>query len=318
MPHAAWTPDPFVSNAEQRRLDARSTRGPVHATLVRLRAPATARRAVLYVHGWIDYFFQAHLSQAWAAAGWDFYAIDLHAYGRSLDDGERPNYCAGFAEYHAELDAAIDVIAHEDGHERVVLLGHSTGGLLAVHYAVTPAGRARIAAVILNSPFLRLPSPAPVRALARVAAALGRVAPTLALPSGVSPHYVHSVHREWRGEWTFHLPWKPVRGFPLHLGWLRAVLAAQDAVARGLALPHPVLLVRSTRSWRSRRWDDRYLTSDGVLRVKDMQALAPRLGRDVTDVAIEGAMHDAVLSAPDVRKRVIATMLEWAAARVPA
>jgi alpha-beta hydrolase superfamily lysophospholipase len=316
MPDTVWSPDPVVAGAECRRLAARVGAGAVHATLVRRRAVAPTRRAVLYVHGWIDYFFQAHLADAWADAGWDFYAIDLHAYGRSLDAGERPNYCTAFEEYHPELEAALDVIAGEDGHVRVVLLGHSTGGLLAVHFAATPAGRARIAAVILNGPFLRLPSPAPLRALARAAAALGRVAPGLALPSGVSPNYAHSVHRAWRGEWAFHLPWKPVSGFPLHLGWLRAVLAAQDAVARGLALPQPILLVRSTRSWRSRRWDDRYLTSDGVLRVDDMRALAPRLGADVTEVAIEGAMHDAVLSASPVRARVIATMLEWAGARV--
>lgn len=313
---APWTPDAEVPAAERRRLDVGRDGGAVHATLVRRRAGVPVRRAVLYLHGWIDYFFQEHLADAWAGAGWDFYAVDLHAYGRSLDPGERPNYCTAFEEYHPELDAALDVIGGEDGHDHVVLLGHSTGGLLAVHYAATPAGGARIAAVILNGPFLRLPSPAPVRALARLAAAVGRVAPALAVPSGVSPHYVHSVHRDWRGEWAFHLPWKPVRGFPLHLGWLRAVLAAQDAVARGLELSQPILLVRSTRSWRSRRWDDRYLTSDGVLRVADMHALAPRLGADVTEVAIEGAMHDAVLSAPAVRARVIATMLEWAGARV--
>lgn len=318
MSSSPWSPDPIVPGAEQRRLAVRCPVGPVHATLVRRRAATPVRRAVLYVHGWIDYFFQAHLAEAWAADGWDFYAIDLHAYGRSLDPGERPNHCTAFEEYHAELSAALDVIEREDGHAACVLLGHSTGGLLAVHFAATAEGRARVSAVVLNGPFLRLPSPAPLRALARVAAAVGRVAPTLALPGGVSPHYARSVHRRWRGEWEFHLPWKPELGFPLHLGWLRAVLRAQDAVARGLALPQPVLLVRSTRSWRSARWDDRYLTSDGVLRVEDMHALAPRLGADVTEVAIEGAMHDAVLSAAPVRAEVLRTMLEWAGARVGA
>ncbi|MEK8226237.1 alpha/beta hydrolase [Oerskovia sp. M15] len=42
------------------------------------------RRAVLYVHGFVDYFFQAHLGDAFEEHGYAFYAIDLRGYGRSL------------------------------------------------------------------------------------------------------------------------------------------------------------------------------------------------------------------------------------------
>jgi alpha-beta hydrolase superfamily lysophospholipase len=65
--------------------------GPVVATLVRRlarpnqeRAERPTRRAVLYVHGFNDYFFQTHLADFFAERGWDFYALDLRKYGRSL------------------------------------------------------------------------------------------------------------------------------------------------------------------------------------------------------------------------------------------
>src|SRR5690606_36880573 len=62
------------------------------ATLVR-HVPSTpgtgtaddARRvAVLYVHGFVDYFFHPHVAAALAGRGYAFYALDLRAYGRSL------------------------------------------------------------------------------------------------------------------------------------------------------------------------------------------------------------------------------------------
>ncbi|HET8660245.1 MAG TPA: alpha/beta hydrolase, partial [Micromonosporaceae bacterium] len=57
--------------------------GAVVATLVRRRADAPTRRAVLYVHGFNDYFFQTHLADFYVARGWDFYALDLRKCGRS-------------------------------------------------------------------------------------------------------------------------------------------------------------------------------------------------------------------------------------------
>ena len=92
-------------------------------------------RAVLYVHGWIDYFFQAHVADAFNEQGWDFYAIDLHRYGRSLRPGNRPNYCRNLAEYDEELTTAIDIVKLEDEHETLLLMGHSTGGLITALYA---------------------------------------------------------------------------------------------------------------------------------------------------------------------------------------
>lgn len=62
--------------------------GPVVATLVRRRAERPSGRAVLYVHGFVDYFFQTHLADFFAERGWDFYALDLRKYGRSLLPGQ--------------------------------------------------------------------------------------------------------------------------------------------------------------------------------------------------------------------------------------
>ncbi|NUT07326.1 MAG: alpha/beta hydrolase, partial [Hamadaea sp.] len=81
--------------------------GPVVATLVRRRANQSTKRAVLYLHGFCDYFFQTHLADFFTDRGWDFYALDLRKYGRSLLGHQTPNFVRSLTEYFPEIDEAI-------------------------------------------------------------------------------------------------------------------------------------------------------------------------------------------------------------------
>lgn len=69
------------------------------------RAPS---RAVLYLHGYVDYFFQTHMARWFVARGWSFYALDLRKYGRSLEAGQTPYYCRDLHEYYPEIDRSIE------------------------------------------------------------------------------------------------------------------------------------------------------------------------------------------------------------------
>src|SRR5262245_7879398 len=98
--------------------------GAVTATLVRRRSDSPTDGAVLYVHGYVDYFFQTHLADFYAARGLDFYAIDLRKHGRSLQPHQTPNFATDLDVYHTELDEAVRVIRKEDGHQRLLVNGH--------------------------------------------------------------------------------------------------------------------------------------------------------------------------------------------------
>ncbi|MFI6448235.1 alpha/beta hydrolase [Kitasatospora sp. NPDC050543] len=294
--------------------------GAVSATLVRRLAPDTGgpRRAVLYVHGYVDYFFQTHLADHFVGLGYSFYALDLRKYGRSLRPHHSPNFIRDLRAYDEELDEAVRIIREVDGHQQLLVNGHSTGGLVTALWADRRAGRGLVDALFLNSPFLSMPAAAPVRALSAPAVqALARVSATRKLPSTLNPHYVHSLHRDHRGAWDFDLALKPAEGFPLYAGWLAAIDRGQRQVRRGLAIDCPVLLMASTASVATSKWQAALHHADAVLRADDIAALGPRLGGHVTTVRIEGGMHDLVLSGESAREQLFTELDRWLTAYLP-
>ncbi|MGM1065280.1 alpha/beta hydrolase [Saccharothrix sp. Mg75] len=287
--------------------------GELNAVLVRRRAEPATRGAVLYVHGFADYFFQAHVAEHFTARGFDFYAVDLRAYGRSLRPGQVANYVTDLTEHFEEIDAAVRVVREEDGHRHLVLMGHSTGGLTTSLWAHERRDDDLVDALVLNSPWLDLAEPWFMRTVGTaVVRGLGRVAPRLVLRRGLGPVYGQSIHRDHHGEWDFDLTWKPLEAFPVHAGWLRAVRRAQARLHRGLDVRVPVLVLRSGRSHlRATAWTAEAMTSDTVLDVEHMRRWGPKIGRDVVGVAVEGGMHDLFLSAEPVRRRALAEVDEF-------
>lgn len=287
------------------------------ATLVHRRDAGTDpdRPAVLYLHGFVDYFFQVHVADALTAAGLDLYALDLRDHGRSIRPGRLPNHTRTLAAYAEDVDRAVHLLRTR--HRRVVLLGHSTGGLTAALWADTRRGLGLIDAVVLNSPWLDLRgSWAERHLLTPVIDVLGLLAPDLPLRE-LSPHYGQALHAGSGGEWDYALTWKPHQGFPARAGFVRAVRRGQARVARGLAIDVPVLVLTSDASGPDDRWHERLLTSDSVLDVADMWRLAPRLGPDVTVEVVPGGAHDLALSPEPGRSRYLDAVTGWLAERLP-
>jgi alpha-beta hydrolase superfamily lysophospholipase len=276
--------------------------GEAVATLVHRAASTSTGRAVLHVHGFADYFFQTGAADFWCERGYDFYALDLRKYGRSLLPHQTPNYVADLAAYYEELDLAFAQVAA--AHEHVVLSAHSTGGLTVPLWASDRG--LEVAGMVLNSPWLDMHGDVFTRNLAMpVLHRVGARRARLEVPRKVSGLYARSIHHEHEGEWTFNLAWKPLQSWPVYAGWLRAIRIGQARVAAGLEVRAPVLVLSSTRSTYPVSIDDPdVFSTDIVLDVEQIRRRAPLLGRHVTLAQIEGAIHDVTLSRPDVRKVV--------------
>jgi len=294
--------------------------GAVVATLVRFCAPQPTTRAVLYVHGFSDYFHQVELAEFHAGRGEDFYALDLRKYGRSMRRHQTPARMTDVSDYYPELDAAVEFITGE-GHHDLVVNAHSTGGLIAAlwlqHRRERDGDLGPVRAVVLNSPFLDVPATWAVRALApRPVAVLARNRPLMVLPAPGPSYYQLSTHRSERGDWEFVPDWKPVGGGVVRVEWLAA---AQRAIARahtGLDLDCPILVLCSAKTVRAKQWTDELYRGDSVLDADALARWSTRLGTHVTCIRIVNGMHDLLLSAPDVRRRVFAEITRWTDAYV--
>lgn len=325
---AGWAQDILGPGYEALTLElGEDDEGPVVATLVRYRpttaltgvatssaehGPAVeAPRAVLYVHGWSDYFFQTELAAYWHGAGAAFYALDLRKYGRSLRPHQTPGYIEDLAEYNADLAAAMAEIRREHGAGvRVLFMGHSTGGLIGALWA--QHNPSEVCALVLNSPWLEMQGSALLRNVSTPAInQLARFQPKTAMPNIDPGYYARAIGATGGGEWTYDAAWRPTPAFPVRAGWLRAIIAGHAEVARGLTIAVPILTLAATHSLFSARWSEAMLSADIVLDVEVIVRRAVQLGPVVTVVRIEGGVHDLTLSPAPIRAHLYAEITRW-------
>ena len=369
-PSDHWRQDVLGADYESRTIPLMDDdAGPVVATLVRYRGPASSARAsspaapalspapttsptdthsahgeatpqaphfvLLYIHGRNDYFFQRELAEDIAGCGGAFYALDLRRYGRSLRPGQRMGFVSNLSLYDEDISEALDLIREDYPDLPLVLMGHSTGGLLATLWANRHPGA--LDGLILNSAWLEMQTMASMRSA--VAPILERIAsrnPMWAVPGGDGPdHYGRSL-REGRNAldaplpdslaaypddpavkgWSYALEWKRPGSYPAYAAWLEAILDGHENVASSVHLDIPVLSMMSTSSYFGEEFSEVVFSSDVVLDREVILERSARLGPLVTMASFPGK-HDLLLSDPQVRAEVYDTMNRWIGAFIP-
>ena len=320
---SGWMPDVLGEPFEQLTLAlGDDSEGPVVATVVRARAHAPfgglfGRRGplrdvdVLYVHGWSDYFFQRDLAQFWTDRGADFYALDLRKYGRSIRPGQTPGYITDLATYDADIAAALAAMGWDAAAgRRLVLLGHSTGGLVLSLWAARNPGMA--AAVILNSPWLEFQLSAVARAaVAPVVGLQARLRPRDEFPQVDLGFYARAQREAAGKDLEVNAEWRPEQAMPVHVAWFNAILAGHAHVAAGLRIDAPVCVLLSSKSAVPTRWSEELTRADTVLVVDEIARAALKLGESVTIERIPGALHDVFLSRAEARGIAYARLDRW-------
>ncbi len=286
--------------------------GPVVTTLIRRRAPHPSGRAVLHVHGFADYFFHTEYAEWWLERGYDFYAVDLRKYGRSLLPHQTPTYVGDLREYFADLDVAWWRVVKRDQHDHVVVSAHSTGGLTAPLWA-DARQPPELSGLVLNSPWFDLQGASWMRSplAGLLLDRAGRRQPLREIPRDVSGVYGRSLHVDHGGEWEYDLAWKPLESYPVRLGWLRAIRQGHAELHAGLSVLAPVLVLTSASTRQVLALSDEAHAHDIVLDVPQIRRWATSVGPHVSYVAIDGARHDVVLSRPGPRARVYDELDRW-------
>lgn len=304
-----WTPDILEGYLKQTIEMPDDYQGRVVSTVVKKNV-GERQSAILYLHGYNDYFFQSALGDSIVAHGYGFYALDLRKYGRSILPGQRPFQVRNLKEYFADVDAALSVMERE-GVERVVLMAHSTGGLILSYYLTElEAGRPMVKALILNSPFLDMNlSKFQEKFLVPVVSFLPFK--KINISQGDSRAYAESLLAKYHGEWDYDTSWKFEVSPDVTTGWITAIHKAQKHVRKHADIQVPVLLLHSDKSVYGQVWTPAFNSGDAVLDVDDISKYGKMLGGNVTEVVIPDGLHDLVLSRGDVRDVVYQTVFSW-------
>jgi alpha-beta hydrolase superfamily lysophospholipase len=337
---SAWGPDALGDTFEQLTLPLKDdSEGEVVATLVRyLPNPAAAARRgfwqrlgflpghgqrrdetiahdtdVLYIHGYSDYFFQAHVAEYWRELGASFFALDLRKYGRSIRQHQTPGYIESLATYDEEIEAALAQMGHERGESkgrRLVVMGHSTGGLVLSLWADRNPGR--VSALILNSPWLEYQFTGAARAMAApVVGFQARVNPKAPMVNIDRGHYFRTISDTRDGEWNINADWRPEHAFTVHTGWLHAILAGHSRIASGLGIDAPIFTLLSTKSLLTPRWSKDMMHADVAIDVNIVAGRVHQLGALTTIARIPDAMHDVFLSQKVARENAFTQLTTW-------
>lgn len=294
--------------------------GELFATLIRRGDGPRARRAVLALHGYTDYFFNTELADHFTSRGFTFYALDLHKCGRSRRPGQTPHFTTNLANYDAELQRALEIVAADvDGSEplELCLYGHSAGGLIATLWLdrlMRRGAGGRIVGLVLNSPFFDLHGPAILRTAPTSAAliALARFRKLYVIrkptPGG---GYGTTLHRDYAGEFDYDLDLKPLGGFPITFGWINAIRRGQARLHRGLDVGVPNLVLRSDHSVTEAPDPDAIQRGDAVLDVHQIARWAGCVGNHTTSAPITDAKHDVFLSLAEPRAAAYRELDRW-------
>jgi len=132
--------------------------GGERAVLTYKRHPGN-KSMVLWLPGRNDCFYHPHVLPQLLEAGFDFYAIDHRRNGLAQEGASQrvkkiTSHIDDCRRYLFEWDEAMAFALEQVPYEKVVLYGHSTGGLEAWLFLREAKERHRVSHCILNSPFL--------------------------------------------------------------------------------------------------------------------------------------------------------------------
>ena len=301
----SWSEDYLGSEWEKKHLLLKKDfDGTPVATLIRKRVSENSKRAVLYIHGYSDYFYQTSLADSLEEKGFRFTALDLRRYGRSKLPGQVWYDLRDISDYYEEIDLAIEDIHKEYPEAEITLMAHSTGGLTASLYAAEKGDSVKISSLILNSPFFDMNvGGINERIGIPLISLMGSVFPRMVVNRSVSPVNCMSLHQDYFGEWQFDTIMKPIKSPMVTAAWIRAVYLAQKRLQKGITIKVPVLVMASSASTRGQIFEEIHKKSDTVLDVAEIVEFSSKISGPVKLSIVEDGLHDLVLSGSTSRAK---------------
>jgi alpha-beta hydrolase superfamily lysophospholipase len=257
-------------------------------------AAGRARAVALIAHGYAEHLGRyQHVAAALNAAGYDVFALDHWGHGKS--DGAR-GFVPAFSVFVDGLEALLSKVKSMAPELPRVLIGHSMGGLISAGFMIDR--QSEFVAAVLSGAALTPVTP-PSSALVAISKLLSKLTPKL----GVVALDAKLVSRDAQVVAAYvgdPLVFKGKMGARLGAEMMSAMA---DVGARASSITLPILILHGEKDG---------LTSPEGSRQLHLKAAS----RDKTLTIYPSLFHE-IFNEPE-RDRVIADMIGWLNARLPA
>jgi alpha-beta hydrolase superfamily lysophospholipase len=267
---------------------------PGEKAVVSFRTRKENTRMFVWLPGRNDTFSHPHVVGALLDLGYDLFVFEHRRQGRALlgcsaEDFALASHVDDFRKYLDEHDKSFAFALSRKRYNKVVLYGHSTGGLEASVYLREGAYRERIDAVVLNSPFLNWGGVSSVEFMllhamedlyAVMKVFVGQHSPLVELskPSGPS-WYGTGI---WCQYPAVNLCCRNMFTNIVTAGWASASSHMHEELKKMTPIDVPLLLL--------------YTDGDLVLNHSEMPKLASHISSNVIAKYVPGCRHDMLLS----------------------
>lgn len=253
--------------------------------------PGEPEGVLVFVHGLADHSGRyLNPVRHFVARGWTCFGFDYRGHGRS--PGPRV-HVSSFDEYLADLAEGHRLARIRHPGSKIILVGHSQGGLLSLLYAQTNPDN--LDGVVVSSPFLGFhPETRPSPMLGAVSRFIATVAPKMMLSTRVDPALLSrdpSVAEAFAAD--------ELVSRKVSVRWAKAVMDAQrTALAEAPLMTLPTLVMQAG--------DDRLVDPEATRR---WVASAP--GDLVEYVEWKGCYHELFNEPLLERRQVFDAMERW-------
>lgn len=147
-----------------------------------------ANRIIVFNHGFGEHSGRySNIIQFFKDSDVSFYGLDMRGHGKS--EGKR-GHAASFELFVDDLADFIQEVRRRENKEKVLLLGHSMGGVVVIRYALEGINQDYLYAVVTSAAALKIPTNAFQRVQIAAAGILRKIAPSVTLDANLNVNLV--------------------------------------------------------------------------------------------------------------------------------
>lgn len=262
--------------------------------------------ALIWIHGYNDYYYNLYIGEKFIKNGFDIYAIKLRRYQQNNHD--KIFYCDNLNEYIQDIDNLFPRIL-EKKYKKIILYGHSMGGLVSSIYCKDGRYKDKITHLILNSPFFDFKLNFIEKFLIYyIIYYLGYFFPNLIIRS-IDSNKVNYLTQNIKKRFYINNNYKLNVLSPVYASWIKTVIDYQNRIKyNNLNLKIPILVLfcdKSTEFTNSNQ------TGDDTLEVEHIDKYSENLGTNLKKYKFKNAIHDIFSSSLDIINDAFEITLNW-------